>query len=308
MTLPTFLIIGAAKAGTTALYHYLLQHPEVFMSPLKETNYFAMTEGVPPSFSGPGSDELNRDSIYRWSDYKALFDNAGDALAIGEASPRYMFTQEAAARIQHRLPEVRLVSILRDPAERAFSHFMMRKRDGTEPEKTLREAVADEPRRLRKGWGAGLYALPGFYAEQLEPYFTLFAREQIRVYRYEDFVNQPGALMGDLYEFIGVDPGFMPDMSVTPNESGIIRNPLLRLLWTHTHRIRRLVRPVISRDMRQQVSGYFTSRPKIRSSLSEEMHAELLSLYEDDILKLEVMLDCDLSSWRMRPEREQSDV
>jgi len=120
--LPNFIMIGAAKAGTTALYWYLAEHPQVFMSPMKETNYFAygLDEQGHLLYGDP---ELHRFRVQSWSEYEALFTGAGDAAAIGEVSPIYLECPQAAARIRQRLPGARIVCGLREPVDRAYSDF-----------------------------------------------------------------------------------------------------------------------------------------------------------------------------------------
>jgi hypothetical protein len=295
--LPTFMVIGAAKAGTTALNSYLGQHPQVYMSPIKETNYFTNVEGVQPRHGGPIGPVLNRDIVYRWEDYSALFGGATDERAIGEISPWYLFVPGTAARIRDRLPKVRLIAILRDPAERAYAQFIQHRRDGLEPARTLEEAIADEPRRAQEGWTPGYFSSRGFYAAQLKQYFEVFDRDQIRVYLYEDFVTDPRGLMRNLFGFIGVDEAFEPDMRNRLNQSGIIRNPITRTLWTRTHRLRNLVRPALSRGLRHRATLFFTSRPKTSIVISEETRRMLVEMYESDIRCLEPMIGRDLSSW-----------
>ena len=123
MKLPNFVVIGAAKAGTTALYWYLQEHPEVFMSPLKETNFFAY--GVDPEGRLLyGDPELHRFPIKNLDAYADLFAGAGDEKAVGEASPIYLECPEAAGRIQQLLPEARIICGLRDPVDRAYSDYL----------------------------------------------------------------------------------------------------------------------------------------------------------------------------------------
>src|SRR5437867_4308222 len=120
--LPTFLVIGAARSGTTALYLYLRQHPNVFMSRDKETNFFAF-EGEALDFRGPGAEFVNN-SVVTLNAYLRLFADAPENAAIGEASPLYLYSLHAAERIHARLPDVRLIAILRNPIEQAYSHYL----------------------------------------------------------------------------------------------------------------------------------------------------------------------------------------
>src|SRR5215218_4707583 len=123
MTMPNFLIIGAGKSGTTSLYHYLGQHPEVFMSPMKEPKFFCF-EGERPNFRGPGDDEeINRKCVTTIDAYRALFDGVACEKAVGEASSMYLYYPKAPERIDHHVAGVRLIAVLRNPVDRAYSSY-----------------------------------------------------------------------------------------------------------------------------------------------------------------------------------------
>jgi hypothetical protein len=292
MALPSFIIIGASKSGTTSLYEYLRQHPQVFMSPIKETNFFTC-DNKKPEFRT----NVTRDIVYKFEDYKALFRNAKNKNAIGEVSPLYMFIPGAAGRIKKRIPDIKLIAILRNPVDRAFSHFSMHRRDGFEPYETLAEAIADEPRRAQDGWVVGQYLMIGYYGRQLQRYYNYFDRDQIRVYLYDDLVQDPVKLLKDIFQFIGVDENYLPDMSRKFNKSGVIKNSLLRFLWTKTHTLRLIIRPALSRNIRQSVAGFFNSRKLVKLHLPDETRSQLLDLYHEDILKLQELIQRDLSMW-----------
>lgn len=123
LTLPNFIIIGAGRSGTTSLYNYLGQHPDVFMSPVKKTGFFAW-RGEPPDYTKGMVDLARAYSIRNLDEYTALFADAGAAKAIGEATPRYLFVRNTAARILAVLPDARLVVVLRNPIKRAFASYL----------------------------------------------------------------------------------------------------------------------------------------------------------------------------------------
>lgn len=294
--MPNFIIVGAAKSGTTSLYEYLCQHPDVYMSPLKETNYFAF-DGRRPRFGGPDGAVFNRDSVYLLEDYERLFADRRAQTAIGEASPRYLFTAGTARRIANRIPEVRIVAILRNPVDRAFSAFSMRKRDGWEPCDSFEAALDEEPKRLREDWASGIYLQRGFYAQQLQEYYREFPRERVRVYLYDDLVAEPRELLADLFGFLGVDDAFVPDLSLRYNVSGVIRSPTLRFLWTRTHPIQALVRPLLPKAVRQTIARRFVGLEKERLHLSGETRRRLQALYQEEICRLQGLIERDLSAW-----------
>src|SRR5215210_1748036 len=154
--LPNFLVIGAGKSGTTSLYHYLRQHPDVYMSPVKEPLFFA-AEGGRIRFPGPDGRMISRaanpGAVTRMKDYRALFAGVSGKKAVGEASPQYLYTPEAPLRIKHYVPEAKLIAVLRNPVERAYSAFLHRTRLGREPLADFSEALRQEDSRMREGWG-----------------------------------------------------------------------------------------------------------------------------------------------------------
>ena len=148
MVLPNFLLIGAAKAGTTSLWSYLAQHPEVYLPENKEPNYFAFADAQ-PNCVGPAPahvihELLLKFSVTTWPEYLALFQGRTDQKAVGEASVRYLYVPEAAARIHERLPEVRLIAVLREPVSRLYSHYWMNRQFQLE-DLELEDAIAAEP-------------------------------------------------------------------------------------------------------------------------------------------------------------------
>jgi hypothetical protein len=296
MALPNFIIIGAARSGTTSLYEYLRQHPQVYMSPLKETNYF-LFGGEEPSFGGPDGRVVNRDSVYRREDYENLFAGRTNQIAVGEASPKYLPTPGTARRIRELLPDARLIAILRNPVQQSLSQYSFRRRDGWEPCATLAEAIEDEPRRLREGWAGGLYLQRGLYARHLREYLEHFPPDRVRVYLYDELAADPDGLLRDLFRFLGVDDSFVPEMSSRFNVSGEIRNPVLRFLWTRTHALQAALRPLLPKPVRLKVSSFFTSRPKRKLVFDEEDRVRLRDYFRDDIRELQAMIGKDLSSW-----------
>ena len=141
MVMPNFLVIGAAKAGTTSVYEYLKQHPQIWMSPLKETNFFAL-EGETLNFRGPGDqDYINRFSITKIEDYLNLFQGVSNQVAIGEVSPLYLYSLKAPERIRHYTPDTKIIIILRNPVDRAYSSFLHLIRDGREQIRNFAQAL-----------------------------------------------------------------------------------------------------------------------------------------------------------------------
>jgi hypothetical protein len=297
MNMPNFLVIGSIRSGTTALYEFLRQHPRVYLTPQKETNFFAF-EGEKPRFRGPGDRTIfNRDTITDIQSYCKQFEGVTTETAIGEVCPKYLFYSRAAERIYHHIPKAKLIAILRNPVDRAYSHFIMRLRDGFEPCSRFEDAIADEDRRIRENWGSGMYVQVGFYGRQLKKYYDTFPKEQIRVYLYEDYLADAAKIIGDLFRFIGVDGTFLPDISGRHNVSGIIKNRVYRLLWTRTHPIRSVIRPILSKGLRHAVSSFFVNQALVRPPFPMHVREQLIDTYREDILMLQDFIGRDLTHW-----------
>ena len=152
MTLPNFLIIGAAKSGTTALFEYLEQHPSVFLSNPKEPHFLAL-QGVCLDFQGPGDAKtINRLAITDFNRYEQLFDNSRGARAIGEASVSTMYYFDSLNRIQKYLPRAKMLCMLRQPADRAYSAYSFMRMRMLEPHVDFDDALADEAHRIASNW------------------------------------------------------------------------------------------------------------------------------------------------------------
>jgi Sulfotransferase domain len=295
MLMPDFLIIGAAKSGTTALYHYLKQHPEIYMSPTKETEFFAF-EGETLNFCGPG--DMPRRSITCLEDYQAQFQGVSTEKAIGEASPLYLYSAKASERICHYVPHAKLIAILRDPIERAYSQFLMFVRDGRETTLDFATALREEDSRIQNNWAWGWhYTQVGFYYPQLKRYFDTFNSEQIKVYLYEDLNRNSIAVLQEIFGFLGVDEMFLPDISVKHNISGMPKNKLLHDFFAKPNPVRLALRPLLPAELRKQMRVNVNNQNLSKPQLSPEIREQLIPVFREDILQLQDLIQRDLSAW-----------
>ena len=286
MTLPNFMIIGVAKAGTTSLYHYLDHHPQVFMCPDKGTNFFGyedardwrwIEEGAAPS--------LQNFPVRSMQAYEAKFAGASNEIAIGEVSPQYFRCPTAAQRIHACIPHVKLVASLRNPAERAFSGFLMRTRRG-EAVKGFKDELRPESSHVRES----------FYYRRLKRFFDQFPRQQIKVYIFDEFKKDSGKVIADLFGFLGVDPSFIPDTSIKHNPAAVPKVRILNRLFFDPTLIR-LTKAVLPQGVQEMAKQIQQRNLKPAPKLPPDLRARLLDIYREDILQLERLLDKDLSSW-----------
>lgn len=298
MPLPNFLIIGAAKAGTTALYAALRQHPQVYTCAVKEPRFFAF-EDETPAFGGPAfNDYVQYPTITRLPDYLALFADATGAKAIGEASTVYLYYpgDKPSERIRHYIPDVKLIAILRQPADRAYSNFLHAVHHDWEPLDDFERAWADESRRIAENWSYFLrYRQNGCYDAQLRPYYERFDGRQIRIVLYEDWLSNPGATIRDVFQFLEVDESFEPDLSDHYNISRIPRSRWMHRLL-HRSRLGAALH-CLPRPARNLVIGRINRLNLHRPMLSPGLRRRLTAEYRQEILRLQDLIGCDLSHW-----------
>lgn len=291
MKLPTFLIVGVQKAGTTSIYNYLQQHPQVYMSPVKETNFLEKDwENLPP-------EQQNKNGILTLEDYYQLFANVKDEVAIGEASPNYLFHYESsAARIKKYVPDAQLIAILRNPVERAYSDYLMHRRDAL-GYKSLSEQIKYSAHKsfiIRKG----------FYYTPIKYYFENFGREKLKLFLYEDLCQNSQDFMREMYRYIGVDDNFIPNTSEKAQVAKVPKNEAINNLLQRKNTLRdiaaNVLKTVLPLEIRQKLRGSLinlNSQDKKEVPLSSEDRQKLREIYREDILKLQDLIDRDLSKW-----------
>lgn len=296
--MPNFLLIGAAKSGTTAIYTYIKQHPEIFMSTPKELRFFSYSgsypEGLDEKFLHKGVTTLN--------EYIAHFDAVKDEKAIGEASPMYLYTPGAAEKIKTTIPDIKLLAILRNPVDRAYSAYMHAIREWNEPADSFREALKKEPERIAAGWGMlWHYTNAGFYSEQLERYYGIFDPGQIKVVLYDDLVKNTEYLMKNIFEFLDVDSTFVPDTSARPNVSGFPKNSgfhkFMYRLFMEDNPIKQISRIIFPKKLRRDVMVNMRLLNLEKKKMPKDIRSELTDLFREDITKLEKLINRDLSFW-----------
>ncbi len=320
MTLPNFLIIGAAKSGTTSLYRYLDQHPEIYMSSNKEPKFFAL-EGVDlDSFTGPGDASwLKNTTITDLSEYEELFEGVKQEKAIGEASTIYLYSPNCPNRIKHYIPNAKLIVILRQPIQQAFSMFLHHLRSGF-----YQEYLADnEPGYLEQHFSEEFlkskelaetwlyhwhYKELSAYYTQLKRYFEVFDPSNIKVFLFEDLQQNRPKLLRETFEFLGVDATFIPpnltqkynahkDLNYKP------KNKTIHRFLMQPNLVKSWIKPLLPQKVRGNLNFWLrkrnlvTTNTPLQVKLSPEMRHQLTEVHRDEILKLQELIQRDLSHW-----------
>lgn len=297
---PHFFVVGAPKAGTTAVYHWLRSHPAVFLPRVKEPSYFAYAGSSALPKNGPyDPDYVSKIAVDRET-YAEFYEAAGSALT-GDISPIYLLNEYAAERIALARSDARIIIILRDPVERAFSQFMHHLRDSLEPCETFEEALMQEGVRLRDGWSPGhAYAAHGHYLAQIEKYFAVFPKEQILFLEYQDLQSAPDHCWRQVCDHLRIEPidlvrnervnatRDLVDVSGRPGLARRLKHPGPAQVL-----LKRLMPPRFRAKLRHFLEGPRRPVPALRT---DTVHA-LASRYQSERRQIEQLTGLSLAHW-----------
>lgn len=301
---PNFFIVGAPKAGTTALYLYLKQHPSVFLPEpaMKEPHYFAP--------------ELRHPTFVRTAEeYAAIFEPGRGRARLGEASVFYLFSKEAANRIHEFDPAARIIIMLRDPVDMIYALHNEHFTNGIEKYRSFDDALAAEERRMsgEERVGAGLspefffYRAIGTYSSQVQRYRRLFPPEQIHYVFFEDFVADTAREYRRTLEFLHVDTSFQPAFPRV-NESRKVRSRTVqRLLLARPKILQKAARCLSPARLRHgllNLAFRYNSPIARRSLLAVEIREQLRAQFGSDLRELEKLTGRDLARWISPPQSQ----
>ncbi len=291
--LPNFVVAGAAKSGTTSLYHYLRQHPQVYLPERKELHYFTY-DRMRENSRGPGDADVLSHFCATREDYEAHYAGAASP-AVGDVSPSYFYYDEVACeRIQRELGDVRIVILLRDPIQKAFSQFMHLVRDNRET-MDFHDAILAEPERARRGYAAlWRYVESSLYADRLERFLRAFGPDRVWVELFRDFVQSPERVVRELFEFLEVDPDFRPQMSRVYNRSGHPRSKLVANLVARRNPLSMVARRVLPKSVTEPVRTLLLrANTGAKDEIPEAALQHLRSRFLDDVERVKRILGRD---------------
>ncbi len=300
--LPNFLIVGAPKSGTTSLYRYLQQHPEVFMSQHKEPRFLASSFYRNNDPKDPLHKFLIERTIFTFKDYVQLFEGVEREKAIGEATPSYLYLYETVIpQIKKFLKSVKIIAILRDPVDRAFSAYTHLLKNRSEVLPFERCLELEEERKATNWATMNFYKGVGLYYNQVKAFMENF--DEVKVVLYDDLAQDALNLMRDLYEFLEVDPSFGPDVSTAYSVTGVPRNrsfyKFLDFL-TRSSALKSMVGVALPRKTRANLRKnleVLKVKILIKPKMKPETREYLKSAFREDVLKLQSLLYRDLSHW-----------
>lgn len=310
--LPNFIVVGANKGGTTSIYHYLKQHPEVYLSPIKEPHFFSTDidvrqfkkefaqnkmQDIEKYVSGDMEQEYHAAFVRDLSQYQRLFKNVRNQKAIGELSTSYLYSQKAAEEIHALIPDCKIIICLRNPIERAYSHYRMNLWTGNSNQFDFLQALKDDYAHEPKVWGnAHLYTEIGMYYQQVQRYLDMFGKDHVKIIFSEDLRKHTKDVVRDLYAFIGVDPQFEPNTDTQYNE--VYTPKYKNLTWfLNKSGIRPLMKRISPGFIKKAVIKLLYKNKAEKGQMSPEAKAFLMEKLGDDIRNLSSLLQKDLSGW-----------
>ena len=305
---PDFLIAGAPKAGTTALHAALASHPEIFVSTPKEAKYWLCDDAPPPHYAGPGDRHSQQEWIWRREEYDALWAGARDDQVRGESTPFYLWSRGAHRRIGEALPEVKVIAIIRDPIDRAYSNWMHLWCDGLEPVADFPTAFGLESERIARGYAPfWRYRELGLYGAQLDHLYRHVDPERVLVMRYRELVDTPIEAVDRACAFLGVATGVVSEIPqdnsrayVSPGWRPRVLGPVVRAgAWAG-----QFARPEVWRSVSPSVTRHLVRHHEaVRPHLTAEEREGLLSVFAEDIALLSSLTGDDYSAWHSPASR-----
>jgi hypothetical protein len=282
-----FFIVGAPKAGTTSLYHYLSEHPQVEMSSQKEPDYFS-DKAIHEQGMYYGKNRVNT-----LDKYESLFVQK-ESVVYGEASVSYLFYDNVTEDIKKYNPNAKIIIMLRNPIERAFSHYLMDYRLGLISD-SFENIIAKKSKHKNAHLFYQQYIEVGKYAKQIQRYLDFFEKESILFIDYEDFKKNVSKTVGKVYDFLNISTEFAADINIKYNTFTMPKNKLIRLIYSFVF-LRKILTFLFPIYLVKNIRVLLFKSDK-KPELLKETRSLLKRIFNDDIKKLEEVLSKDYSKW-----------
>lgn len=282
------IVGGASKSGTTALFYYLMQHPEICMSKKKELHFFAR-EYLAKEVGGPGDKFILAEIPRDFDEYLSHYDFNGENVFF-DISPSYLYHYKCADNISSVFPNAKLIFILRNPVDKVYSQYLHLVGAGREP-LSFSDALEEEEKRKSIGFAdMWLYKESGFYFEAASYFVNVFGRDNVLFFYHEELISNPDVVLEKICEFSGVDPSFKFEPVVEANKSGVPKSIILAKLLApnaFTYFARRFLPKSLGRNIRKFLKSFNTGA---KPNLSVDIRNRLSAVYQDDIHKLELLV------------------
>ena len=282
-----FFIVGAPKAGTTSLYNYLNEHPEIVMSTKKETDYFS-NESIEKQGMYYG-----KKRIMTLERYHSLFPVSENKI-YGEASVSYLFYKDVPKKIKDYNANAKIIVMLRNPIDRAFSHYLMDYRLGLSSN-SFDQIIKKKLNNKKAHLYYQQYVELGLYYNQIKRYFDFFGKENICIIFFHDFKNNPEKEVKRVYNFLGLVKNYKSEINKQYNTFSMLHNVYIRKLYSMVW-LRKFLRAIIPKEITKIIKSKLMKKDR-KPELILDIRNKLKKLFIKDILLLEELLKKDLSRW-----------
>ena len=282
-----FFIVGAPKAGTTSLYHYLNEHPQVEMSSQKEPDYFS-DKAINEQGMYYGKNRVNT-----LDKYESLFVQK-ESVVYGEGSVSYLFYDNVAEDIKKYNPNAKIIIMLRNPIERAFSHFLMDYRLGLIRD-SFENVIANKSKHKNAHLFYQQYIEVSKYAKQIQRYLDFFEKDNILFIDYEDFKNNVLETVDQVYNFLQISAESTADINTKYNTFSMPKNKVIRFIYSFVF-IRKTFTFLFPIYLVKNIRDFLFKADK-KPELLKETRSLLKRIFNDDIKNLEEVLSKDYSKW-----------
>lgn len=288
-----FFVIGAARSGTTSLYNYLIQHPRVFLPNIKELNYFSKVESNQyQDYKKPNKKVHYHTKIIQSEKlYHQLFAEAKSDQLKGDISPSYIWAPDTAKRIFEHNPNARIIVSLRNPVERAYSHYVMNVSVGYDTNQTFEHALNATKQRV---WGGGnLYLEWSSYFEGLKSYFELFKRENIKVLVFEDWVKEKEENLKEIFNFLNIEADVNIRLEEQFNQKVGYKN-IKTLNFLRSKYIRTWVDAVLPQKAKEVLKGALFQKEEVQNRVDPVLMEQLKDHFREEVKQLESLTELPL--------------
>tara|TARA_B100000242_G_scaffold293872_1_gene273457 strand:+ start:1832 stop:2785 length:954 start_codon:yes stop_codon:yes gene_type:complete len=311
---PNLFVVGAAKCGTTALYKFLSLHPEVYMSPIKEPHFFSKDIrysnfsskyrrrnyfNSKRYFSKEKLDYMQIAFIEDEKDYLSLFKGSTNEKYLGEISNGYLISKNAHQEIYNFNRDAKIIMILRNPLERAFSHWRQENRSGFSKSNSFYNDIIDDFSLNDEQWGgkSNTYVQLGLYSKQINKYLNLFPKSNIKVLFYDDLVSKPQELRKDLFKFLNIKEIDI-DFSKRHNPDFEGRNFLIKSLFKKYRSVDHKMKYWIPNFIKSISKKLLFKQKSDKIAISDYEKTKLKKIFLNDIISVEEILNVNLERWK----------
>ncbi|RRO22293.1 sulfotransferase family protein [Flavobacteriaceae bacterium 14752] len=299
--LPHFILAGSPKCGSTSLYYYLAEHPDIYMSPQKEIHYFTF-DILNALDQGPNDKRVNAFHIGNYEDYINQFKQAKPSQIIGEVSPSYVnYPETTIPKIKKHLGDPKIIMLIRDPIKRAYSNYLHLLREDREKLSFYDALLEEEARMKNKYSDFWYYRFNSMYYEKIKKFDEAFDR--MLIITTENLNENPKAVMKSIYKFLGVDYNFDPkSINEKYNPGGLYKSNLITKFFFRQSRLRSVIKrlmpitPGMKKIKLKMIKKFKEKTPDIDPKAEEF----LVKHFKKDVENLKKNFDIDLSLWNIK--------